>query len=490
MLKLLDTFFQLVAPKKKTKVGGASSTPTYDPNSSDGVITIPAYRDHLTDIFTSRQASDSRDLMKSLFRHDPDVSAALNAYLTMADTKPMFVARDIDGNIDRDATKQIESALTAITKQTDYTLGFQLKHGLSTLFEQLRYMLLLRGAIGTELIMGKSGLPENLRIVDMASIEWIEKKAGEYKPQQSLSGSNDKINLDIPTFFVSFYRKDPTSIYSDSSFVASVNTIAARQQVINDLYRLMQLTGFPRIKVQVIEEILIKNAPASVKEDNTKLRDWLNQRLTEITGSFNNVKPDQPLVHWDSVNIEMLNDQKPGAAMDVSSIIDTLNAQNQAALKTMATVIGRGAAGVNTGSVEARIAAMNADELNKPLAELLERVLSFIMHMNGFQGFVEVKFAKAELRPDLELEPQLTLKASRLRQDLSDGLITDDEYHLWMYGRIRPDSVEELSGTGFMNPAANSVEAADVSPNGDPLGRSMSGEGKKAQDTSKSNTVK
>ena len=39
----------------------------------------------------------------------------------------------------------------------------------------------------------------------------------------------------------------------------------------------------------------------------------------------------------------------------------------------------------------------------------------------------------AEVRPDTELEPQRLIKTQRLRQDLSDGLITDDEYHFWVY---------------------------------------------------------
>jgi len=147
----------------------------------------------------------------------------------------------------------------------------------------------------------------------------------------------------------------------------------------------------------------------------------------------------------------------------------------------MATVIGRGAAGANVSSVEARIASMNADELNEPVGQIMSNALSFVMHQLGFQGFVEVDFKLSEMRPELELEPQLMLRASRLRQDLSDGLITDDEYHLMLYGRLRPDNVPELSGTGFMNKGQKiEVDAKKVSPNSDPLGRSLAPEGSRA----------
>ena len=139
---------------------------------------------------------------------------------------------------------------------------------------------------------------------------------------------------------------------------------------------------------------------------------------------------------------------------------------------------------MNTSTVEARIAAMNADELNAPIAQLFSNVLSFCLHQRGFQGFVEVWFENAELRPDTELEPQRLIKTQRLRQDLSDGLITDDEYHFWVYRRLRPDSVPELSGSGFMTPVA----AAEPSPNSDPLGKSISPDG--SSDIRKSNAVK
>lgn len=484
----IGSLFKILAPKKKAAKGGTSSTSTFNPQQADRVLTAPIYQEHLTDIFTSRQSDDSRTLLKSLFRHDPDVSAAVFSYLTMANTEPLILVRDLEGEIDRDATKDLTKALKLLTVPTDYTQGFQLKKNLTTLAEELRYLSLLRGGIGVELVLNDQLGPGELRMVDLVTVQWYEKKPGAYKPIQKIAGRQDEINLDIPTFFVSFFRRDPTEIYSYSTFVSSINTIAARQQVINDLYRIMRSTGFPRLDVKVIEEVMNKNAPASVKNDPTLLREWQIARMGEIRAAFEGIRADQALVHFDTVEPSILNDKNPGIGVDISKVIETLNAQNQAALKTMATVIGRGASGVNTSSVEARIAAMNADELNEPVAEILTNICSFILHQQGYQGFAEVSFKKAELRPDLELEPQLTLRASRLRQDLSDGLITDDEYHLMMYNRLRPDSVEELSGTGFMGGGAgDTVDPADVPAKGDSLGKSLAPEGGKM---TKSNSVK
>ena len=482
MASRISNLLAIIAPKKGGKKGGVAATSTFNPQQTDQVLTVPRYREHLTDIFNSRQANDSRELLRELFKHDPDISAAVFSYLTMANTKPLIVCKSFNGAIDREATVQLHQIIKRMTAPVDYTKGFQLKKSFKNWCEELRYMALLRGGLGLEVVLDEKLQPSDFRNVDLASVEWYERRPGEYKPVQKLSGTNTEINLDIPSFFVSFFRRDPTSIYPYSPFVASINTIAARQQVINDLYRIMQKTGFPRMTVKVIEEVLRRNMPVNLRTDEAGARQWLNQRLAEIQTNFTTLQPHQAVIHWDSVEPGMMNERQPGASLDVTSVIETLNAQNQAALKTMATVIGRGS-GAQVSSVEARIASMNADELNEPVSDVLSNALSFVMHQIGFQGFVEVDFKLSELRPELELEPQLTLRASRLRQDLSDGLITDDEYHLMMYNRLRPDNVEEKMGTGFMRKGGIEVDAKKVTPNADPLGRSLSPEGSRAAES-------
>ncbi|ESZ61971.1 hypothetical protein [Mesorhizobium sp. L103C131B0] len=132
-MAVLDFLSAIIPPKKKAKAGGTASTPTFNPQQTDRVLTVPQYRDHLTDLFTSRQSDDSRTLLQSLFKFDPDVSAALNAYLTMANTDWIILARDLESNIDRDATKSLMLAIEKIGRPTDYTLGFQLKKSMETL---------------------------------------------------------------------------------------------------------------------------------------------------------------------------------------------------------------------------------------------------------------------------------------------------------------------------------------------------------------------
>ena len=471
--------FKLGGFKWKINRGGVSDTPTFNPARKDQVMTAPMYFEHTKDIYRDRMNKDSRTLIQEAFASDPDVSASVNAYLTTSNTSPIIKVLDDDGNLDRDGYFIVQEILRRLTMAGDVK-GFQFRQNFRAISADMRYMALLRGGIANELVFDRSLAPDNIRQVDLASIRWAEPLPGKYIPYQEIKAAAARISLDIPTFFVSFFRRDPTKIYTNSHFIAAINTIAARQQVINDLYRIFYITGFPRIDISVLENVVLNNAPADVRTNSDAQKLWLRQQLTDIAQQFGGLRSDQAFIHWDSVKAGVINDRNPGAGIDISKAVDVLNAQNQAALKTMATIIGRGEMGVNTASVEARIFCMNADELNEPVGEMWSRILSFALRVQGRASYVEVRFRPVELRPTLELEPQLTIRQSRLLQALSLGVISDDEFHSEMYGRHRPEWSPMLSGTGFMDQTKVSVDSANISPNGDPLGRGLAPAGSEA----------
>lgn len=484
----LKNLQSVVLPRKRANPKGTSNTSTFNPQQTDQVLSAQDYRAHTQDLFTNRISQDSRELLKDLFKYDSDISATVNAFLTIANTKPVFMAYNLEGEIDSEGLKGLDQLITALTVRRDYSLGFQFRPSMEELSEKLRYMILLRGGIGAELIFDKTLVPTEIRHVDLATVTWFEKQAGLYKPQQETESGGDAISLDIPNFFVKHYRQNPTEVYTESPFVSSINTIAARQQVINDLYRIMQKTGYPRLEITVVEEVLAKNAPASVRENPNDLRRWMQARLNEIAGTVSEMRPDAAYVHFDAVQANIMNEGGPSKSLNANDIIDVLNSQNQAALKTMATIIGRGEGGVNTASVEARVFSLSADSINVPIASLYAEMFTLALRLQGFEGYVTCKFTPAELRPELELEPQKVMRQSRLLEELSLGLITDNEYHVIAHGRPRPDSAPELSGTNFMETNKVGIDTDSVSPNSDPLGRSIAPEG--GSKSARSNEVK
>lgn len=478
---------QLVLPKKKAKAGGMSNTPTF--KQGQPVLSLPRYRDHLSDLFNTRQANDSRALMNELSRHDSDVSAAFFAYQSISGSGSWKMkAYDATGQLSPEGIQIATQVLERLTTVTDYSLGYSPKPSLRQLNDDMRFWTLLRGSPGAELVLDKKFEPDTIRMIDMASIEWSEKQPGVYKPLQKIQ--SQEINLDIPTFFTARFHQNPTDIYTYSPFVAAINTIATRVQVINELYRITQVVGYPRMDISVLEEILLKSAPPLLRTDQKATRDFVDTQVAQIRATFQNLRADETLVHTDAVKVAMVNDSRPAASLPIANVIEILNEQNQAALKTMPAVIGKSNNG-QVASTEARLFALNCDALNRVVSDIWSQALTLAVRLAGFQGRVEFEFEPVELRPVLELEPQKTMKQSRMEQALSRGYITDDEFHIDVFGRPKPDSAPELSGTNFMQPAdpeASAVDVEGVSPNGDSLGRGLAPEGGTKQARSK--TVK
>lgn len=485
MASKIGNVLKIILPKGKGNGTGTALTNTYKPGGESQALSAPNYRDHITDLSTSRLGQDSKKLLYDLFKNDSDISATVNAYLTVANTAIRYKVFAPDDQVDEQGQATVAQLINAMTVRSDYSTGFRNVPSLESIAEGLRYIILLRGAIACELIFDKFLIPYDIRQVDPASLKWFETTPGNYTPKQTPAGGGDDIDLNIPTFFVKFYRQNPLEIYSTSPFVSAINTIAARQQVINDLYRIMQKTGYPRLEVKIVEEVLRKSAPAAFQADPVQLRNWVNEQLGSIANSVATMRPDAAYVHTDAVEAKMLNEGGPARAFDVTAIINVLNAQNQAALKIMSTLIGRGESGVNTATVESRVFSMNADSINLPIADLYSDIFTLALRMTGSQSYVVFSFDPVELRPATELEPQLVIRQSRLLQDLSLGIISDQEYTMAMYNRMPNAGAPQLSGTGFYEKKA--TQAENVSPNSDPLGRSVTPEGSA---TAKSKGVK
>jgi hypothetical protein len=104
--------------------------------------------------------------------------------------------------------------------------------------------------------------------------------------------------------------------------------------------------------------------------------------------------------------------------------------------------------------------------------KILSQAFTLTARLMGLKGYVRVRHAPINLRPDLELEPQKLARQNRILQLQSFGHITDSEAALELGVMHLPQ--EELSGTGFLN-GGPEVDTENISPNADPLGRSITG---------------
>lgn len=449
----LKQVVSIVLPKK-LPTSGITITPTFSASSSSQSLPIPDRYTHTQDVLDFRASSTNSDILKNLAKTDSDVSATVSAYLTIANTEMTYLCTDALGNIDTVAQALAHDIILNLSTTLDYSVGFTGDKSIEFKNSAFRYHILVSGACSGELIQDKKvalNVLTEFRVVNPDSITWYEKQAGKLTPVQK--SESTEIDLNIPTFFYSSHHQDPNTAYPTSPFVSVINSIYARRRIIEDLYRMMSINGYPRIKIKVLEEVIMKSAPENIKKGKQEVKQaFIQSYLNLITTAYANVRADEPLAYTDSYEVDVLN-SKGAMSMDISPIIDILNSQNQTALKIVGTLLGRGESGTNTASAETRVFLKNVEDLNKTVARLWSQALTLAIRLNGSNSYVKVSFVKPSFNSDVEDAPKEVVKQSILQKDLSLGIISDEEYSLKMYNRLPLATAPKLSGTKFLDTA-------------------------------------
>ena len=76
-------------------------------------------------------------------------------------------------------------------------------------------------------------------------------------------------------------------------------------------------------------------------------------------------------------------------------------------------------------------------------------MLTQAVRLMGNDVYVEFKYADLDLRPQAELEAFRAMKQSRILEQLSLGLITDEEACIQLTGNLPRDGHVPLAGTYF-----------------------------------------
>lgn len=454
---LFSSLFKGVKPSTKPK--------NVHPDLKDGDVATPESFSQYQDVSSIRSlGQDSFDIIKELHRYDPDAANALWAMLRFANTKLNLIYKDEKGEFDADKTRQFNTDLKAlwlfsVNKPTPEELG-----------DAIRRQLFMYGGVGVELILDANKMPDSYVLVRNKDILW-HYKSGKYVPYQKKSGGTGEINLDIPTFFFQDLDKDPNYAAAESPLLTAIQAITFKQQVIADIQRVMKKAGYPKMKVKVLEDVIRKYAPREVKADEAELGKWLKKQKANIATELGKTKPEDALVIFDSLEVDYL--ETKGSSVDFRPIIEVLDGQVVSALKSLPSILGKGNGGSqNIASVEAMVYINTPTYLQKKSEKILSQMLTMSARLMGYKGYIECVYDAINLRPDLELEPQKLAKQNRILQLQSFGHITDSEAALILGIDHLPDS--PLSGTEFLN-SSPSTNTNNISPNADPLGRSITG---------------
>jgi hypothetical protein len=427
---------QTIASYKTTPERSVNAIPRTDRNTAN--IDITNYRTGL----------DSRRTVRDFSAVNPDLSATTANYLRVGiPEKYTVVARDMDGAVNVEGTKLANEILNRLTYLGDGTLGYNPVTDLQSLSESLGKELLHEGSCSAELVLDSQRVPAWIQAVSTSTLQFKEDANGVYPVQRI--GSAER-RLDIPTFFYLSVDQDLLTAYSSSYFEAAIQSVIADSQFMNDIRRSMVRAIQPRLTAEIIEEKVLQNLPASIRGDATKMSEFYTQLLSTLETQMNDLGPDDVLVHFDSVQYSFVEGSVNNNIGDtLKAVLSVLESKLAAGAKTLPAILGRDSGNATTATASSMLFLKNANLVRTKLNTLYSRILTQSVRLQGLDVIVTFTYAPLDLRPQGELEAYKSMEQSRILDQLSLGLITDEEACLILTGNLPPAGYKPLSGTMF-----------------------------------------
>ena len=368
----------------------------------------------------------------------------------------------------KDGTLLARSIKASMDTLYDYTKGYADKRTFSDLIETgLRETALVNGIAG-ELVLDKQRLPSHINLIPYEQIEWVARGDGTKFPKQRAAAGD--IELNIPNFWVAESHIEAISAYTRPQLEASLNSAFYYLEFIEDMRRAVRRAGHTRLVVKLDAEKVRAAASPEVQADPRKLQAWMETVKTEVENIINALEPEDALIAYDSVSVEPV--EARGEKQDYKDLLDTLSGILATSLKSHPSILGLRLAGSQSlSNTESLLFLKTARSIQKPLEKLISRAMTLAARLYGADVYVKFRFKTIDLRPETELEAFYTMKQARVLEQLSLGLITDEEAADELGLPSLPAGYTPLSGTMFYE--NNGSLADEVSPNQDPQGRAL-----------------
>jgi len=449
--------------KAQSQVVGQSTSAGSEITNDDQRYTFRTGRDLIALINSGNATAAVRTMTRT---SDSTVSSDVSTKSTIANSGfkvTAFNATTLE--FDADATIAAGNVLKSLGRVYDYTKGFVAKPSVNEVLHRLLVDVQITGAPALELVMDSDRLPSYISTMPYDYIKKIAKTDGTWYPRQALP-QQDEIDLNYPTIFISEMLRDSGAAYSISPIIPALPDVFDLRTFKDDMQRAVNRAGHGRLVVSLDYKSVFESMPEEVKSaDKEVIYAEMERVRNQVQDVVDELEPQDALVTWDSASAEVQDGS--GSRADYKPLLETKLSQLASALKSNSSALGLRIEGSQSlSNTESLIYLKQCAGIQKPVEDVMTRMLTFACRILGMDVTVDFKFKDINLRPEDELEAFKTSRHSRYRKDLSDGLITDSYfYHITEL----PPQQTSLSGTGFESGTTQGIPETTEGPQEDAL---------------------
>jgi hypothetical protein len=450
----------VIAPQPlPTKVSRTQITlPSYLTTAKPPTTTPLIRKDRLLanrSILDYRVSADTRQVLSDFSRADPNLSAAVTAYIRTGITSGYTaIARNTDGTVNPEASAALAVVITNMNVLNDYTIGYDDGRSIRSLSESWAREIFTQGAMCGELVLNKLRLPSHIHPIATAQVRLFPSSdARKIVPKQFLSG--EYYDLDVPTFFMVKLDEDLTDPYPISPIEPAIQAVLFSAEFLDDLRKIVKKAIHPRVVVTIDEEKFKKGLSPDLAGDAEKTANFMNQVIADVTAKINGLNPEDAIVMFDTMGITVVDHGNTNLSNEYEVIQGLADAKLASGAKVLPTVLGHSNGTTNTASAETLLFMKFVEgTVWAKLNEMFSKVFTLAVRLMGHDVYVDFKYNSIDLKPESELEAFKAMKQSRVLEQLSLGLITDADASIQLTGQLPPAGMAALSGTGFFNKGA------------------------------------
>jgi hypothetical protein len=465
--RVKSLFAAALSPLEPPKVKkGAKAYPSFLKSTKPADTKLPESDRRLasSDTLDYRSGNNTRRVIRDFVAGSPDLSAAIWAYLRVG-IPSTFVAKAVsaqDGTFDVEATKVLQQVIARMDTLTAYDDGFSSIMSMKSLSESLARELMMYGAMSGELVLDKSLQPRYIQPISVTTIKFYPDLKGQsrgMRPVQDVGG--DEIDLDTPCFQYLSLDQDLLDPYAWSPIESALKPVIFKEDFARDIHRIIKRVIHPRQLISIDEEKFRKwGLSAEAQADPNKAAEELNAVISEIESKVNGLAPEDALVFLDSIGFTVDNPSNSGLASEYSVLQEIGNSRLSTGAKVMGTILGFQSGSSNIASAETMLFMKSADgAVRQKLNQFYSRMFTLALRIMGMDVYVDFQYDPIDLRPDNELLAFKQTKQMMVLEQLSLGLITDEEASLALTGKLPPPGFKPLSGTMFHKGAAPQDQA-------------------------------
>ncbi|MEN8210054.1 MAG: hypothetical protein ABFR50_12470, partial [Candidatus Fermentibacteria bacterium] len=313
-------------------------------------------------------------------------------------------------------------------------------------------------------MLDKALLPSHIQAISTNDLKY-QNKGNRSIPY--IDDGSDQIFLDTPAVSIISLSQDPETPYSQSWFKSAVQAIVSNSEFTNDLRRSFRKASLPRATAKIDTEKFVKSLSPEVQFDSKKLTIAMDGLVERVRGELNGLDPEDAIVHYDTIEVDHLSAGNISAHESVDVHAKLVNGQVSTGLHVLPSLLGRGES-QTTASTEAVLFLKVVESLQGRVNELYSYLFTMAARLQGHDVTVSFTYKKPSLRPDIEEESFLSMRQSRVLEQLSLGLISDEEASINLTGDVPSGDFTPLSGTGFhgkkedpANPYSNTSVSGD-----------------------------